>query len=272
MLKAVLALFLLAGVALPATQRLYMKEGGYHLVREYEVIEDRVRYYSTERGDWEEIPLELIDLEKTKREFSERKREQEADVAALQAEDESERAMEREVSRIPIDSGVYRVEGGQAKAITQAELKVGTNRRRSVLKVITPIPVVAGKHFVEVEGKQSATRVSNAQPEFYIRLSALQRFGMFKLTPRNNDRVVQIWNVVPVSDEVIEEQEEVEVFRQQVGDGLYKIWPMNPLEPGEYAVVEYSQGARNIMAWDFSYRPEGASAEPAKAEKKGRKR
>jgi hypothetical protein len=270
MFKAILALFLLAGVALPATQRLYMKEGGYHLVREYEVIEDRIRYYSTERGDWEEIPLELIDLDKTKREFAERKREQETDVAALQAEEAAERAIEREASRIPIDSGVYRIEGDQAKPITQAELKVGSNKRRSVLKVIAPIPIVSGKAFVEAEGKHSATVVTEALPEFYIRLSALQRFGMFKLTPRNEDRVVQIWNIVPVSEEVIEEQEEVEVFRQQVGDGLYKVWPMKPLEPGEYALVEYAQGARNIMAWDFGYWPDGAppATKPAKGKKK----
>ena len=43
-----------------ATQRLYLKDGTYHMVREYKVQKDRVSYYSTERGDWEELPLELI--------------------------------------------------------------------------------------------------------------------------------------------------------------------------------------------------------------------
>ena len=39
-----------------ATVRLYMKDGTYHNVREYEKKGDRIRYYSTERSEWEEIP------------------------------------------------------------------------------------------------------------------------------------------------------------------------------------------------------------------------
>jgi hypothetical protein len=36
-----------------------------------------------------------------------------------------------------------------------------------------------------------------------------------------------------------------------VAEGLYKIWPMKPLEPGEYAVVEYTDGKVNLQIWDF---------------------
>ena len=50
---------LAAGLLGAATVRLYMKDGSYHSVREYETKGDRVRYYSTERSEWEEIPLDL---------------------------------------------------------------------------------------------------------------------------------------------------------------------------------------------------------------------
>lgn len=50
-----------------ATQRLYLKDGDYQLTNNYQVLADRVRYYSTERSDWEEIPLELVDLDRTKK-------------------------------------------------------------------------------------------------------------------------------------------------------------------------------------------------------------
>ena len=52
-------IFFLAFAAFAANIKLYLKDGDSHLVREYEVKGDRVRYYSVERGDWEEIPLAL---------------------------------------------------------------------------------------------------------------------------------------------------------------------------------------------------------------------
>jgi hypothetical protein len=53
----------------------------------------------------------------------------------------------------------------------------------------------------------------------------------------------------------VEEPEMVETFRQQVGDGLYKIWPEKPLLAGQYAVVEYTEGKVNMKIWDFAYAP-----------------
>ena len=35
---------------------------------------------------------------------------------------------------------------------------------------------------------------------------------------------------------------EIETFKKQEGDNVYKIWPEKDLEPGEYALVEYTEG------------------------------
>ena len=70
----ILLFLTVAAILFAANTRLYLKDGGYQLVREYQVLEDRVRYYSTERADWEEIPLELVDLDKTKKDAAEREK------------------------------------------------------------------------------------------------------------------------------------------------------------------------------------------------------
>ena len=48
------ALFVLAFLAWAANLKLYLKDGSFQVVREYQVQTDRVRYYSIERSDWEE--------------------------------------------------------------------------------------------------------------------------------------------------------------------------------------------------------------------------
>ena len=73
MRRVLAALIVLTVSAFAANLRLYLKDGSYHVVREYEVQGDRVHYYSVERSDWEDIPLPLVDLKRTEGEVAERK-------------------------------------------------------------------------------------------------------------------------------------------------------------------------------------------------------
>jgi len=247
-------LILCAWAALGANLRLYLKDGTYHLVREYQVVEDRVRYYSAERSDWEEIPLSLVDLKRTEAEHAQRQETLRKEAEEMAAEEKFEREQRREADRVPPETGVYLVAGDQLRPLKQAESKVVTSKSRSVLKVLTPLPVVAGKATVELDGERSANLVGSDRPEFYIRLAADERFGIIRLGAKKGVRVVQKWTIIPITKELIEEQQDVEVFRQQVGEDLYKIWPVQPLEPGEYAVVEYTLAKGNVQVWDFAWR------------------
>lgn len=222
-------------------------------MREYKTEADRVRYYSTERGEWEEIPLDLVDLKKTEAERQERAASLKADSEALAAEDKAERELRREVARVPDEPGVYYVRGEKLETIPLGETKLASSKKRSILKAMSPIPIVAGKSTLELDGETAAHKVAQSTPEFYMRLSAEQRFAIVKLTPKKAARVVQTWNIVPVSNEIIEEHTAIEIFRHQVGEGLYKIWPQKPLERGEYAVIEYTEGKGNTRVWDFSW-------------------
>jgi len=250
-----LAFLLLATVLCAAVNfKLYLKDGSDQLVREYQVEDGRVRYYSVDRSDWEEIPRDLVDLEKTERE----RQRLEALRRERAEEDRTERKAEREfrteLHKVPLEDGVYSVSGDEALPMKQAEPKTKGNKRRSILKAITPIPVVAGKATVEIDGTRAELVVADPRPAFYIRLEKTERFGIVRLRLKKESRVVEDVTIVPVTKETIEEQKEVEVFRQQLAPGVYKVWPVEPIEEGEYAVVQFTQDKMNIQVWDFAYR------------------
>jgi len=249
-----LILLLLPMLLFAANYKLYLKDGGYHIVSEHKVEADRVRFFSVERGEWEEMPLELVDLTKTKQVVKEREETDREQAKLIDEEEKAERAERREIARVPYDPGVYYVDGAEMKPLKVAETKFTTNKRRSILQVITPIPIVSGKATLDIDGESSAFVVNSSQPEFYFRLSAPERFGILKLTPGKAIRIVEKVSIVPVTKEMVEERVDVEIFRRQAGDLLYKIWPMEPLEPGEYAVVQFTEGKINMQLWDFSYK------------------
>jgi hypothetical protein len=261
MLRA-LALLAFAAVLLAASSfRLYLKEGGYHMVREYQVQDGRLRYYSTERGDWEEIPVELVDLNKTEGERQENEEARQQEAQLIKEEIRAEREAREEVLRVPNEPGVYFVRGKSIEPLTLAETKLASSKKRSILKALAPIPIVAGKSTLELDGERSQFTVDRDRPEFYFRLAREERFAMVLLTPKKGQkgvRVVQTWNKIPVSNELFEEHQAVDTFRHQVGEGVYKIWPKEPLAPGEYALIEYTEGKGNTQVWDFSWR--GAAA------------
>lgn len=255
MRRVLAALLLLSLSAFAASVKLYLKDGSYHLAREYAVAQDRVRYYSIERSDWEEIPLQLVDLKRTRAEEDQRKAAVAEEAKILSAEDKVERELQEEVAKIPQNPGVYQLVNNELKIFHLAESKVHSNKGRSVLKAMSPIPIVAGKSTLEIEPAHSLNVITTGTPEFYIQLSQEERFGIFHLTPHQGVRIVEKLTIVPVTKEIVEEPESVEIFRKQMADGLFKIWPQKPLAPGEYAVVEYTEGKLNIQVWDFACKP-----------------
>jgi hypothetical protein len=248
-----LAVFLLlAASAFAATERLYLKDGSYHMVREYQVLDDRVRYYSTERGEWEEIPKELVDLDRTKKDSADRQATLEADVKAQSEEDAAIRAAQKEIERVPVEPGPYWVNGEKLEPLKAADSKIVNNKGRSVLKVLSPIPVVAGKSTVELDGVTAARRITDARPEFYFRLSKEDAVAIIRLTPKKGIRLVENVSILPVTNEMVEDRQMIPTFRKQADDLLFKIWPEKDLEPGEYALIEYVDGQVNMQVWDFS--------------------
>jgi len=235
--------------------KLYLKDGTYQLAREYKVEADRVQYYSVERDDWEEVPLALVDLEKTKAVIKQHEDEVREEAKANAEEEKALRDAAKEAKRVPMEPGVYLVEGDKLITVKQGESKIVTNKRRRVLKALSPIPIVTGKATLELDGPHASTGTANRSPEFYIRLSEEERFTLVRLSEHKGNRVVAKLTIIPVTKETIEEPDPVETFRKQVGEQVYKIWPEKPLEPGEYAVVQYTEEKLNMQVWDFFIAP-----------------
>src|ERR1700675_3400698 len=180
-----------------ANIKLYLKDGTYQLAREYKVENDRVRFLSVDRGEWEEIPAALVDLEKTQAEIKRREDTVREEAAANAAEEQAERDARKEVEQIPVAEGVYLIEAGKLIPIKVGESKIVTDKRRSVLKVLSPIPLVSGKATLELDGPHAPAGTANREPEFYIRLSAEERFGIVRLGEHKGNRVVEKLTIVP---------------------------------------------------------------------------
>jgi hypothetical protein len=256
--RTIALLLLSASLLFGATFKLYLKDGDYQIVREYQVNGDRVRYFSTERGQWEEIPVALCDLQKT-----ERARKSTAENVQKQArleddEEKLERAQRREMERIPMNPGAYVIQNDQVKALEPAESNFVKNKKRQTLQRITPIPIVAGKATLQLKGEHASFVVHDNEQEFYVRLENENRFGIVQLTPKKGDRIVEDVDIAPITNENFENPKQVATFKRQVMSGLYKIWPEKPLAPGEYALVEYTGQDLNMLIWDFAYAPAAA--------------
>ena len=252
-LRAAVFLLLISAAA-SAADRLYLKDGSYQLTNQYEVKADRVRYYSTERSEWEEIPLELVDLERTKGELSERQTRVETDSKADAEERAAERAAQKQVASLPAEPGVYYIRGEQIEPVKHAEVKIVNDKKRRILKALSPIPLVPGKSTVELDGEHSMFAVADRRPEFYFRLSDYERFEIIRLAPKKGVRVAENLTILQIQDQrqVDEVIQKVESFKKQEADLLYRIWPEKPLEPGEYALLQYTEGKMSPQIWDFS--------------------
>src|SRR5215467_7771375 len=91
-------------------KRLIMKDGSYQAVTQWEIKGDRVRYYSAERYDWEELPKDLVDWPATDKYNSERVSQRDETIKEIAKADEAD---EREAPlivpglRLPNTGGVF---------------------------------------------------------------------------------------------------------------------------------------------------------------------
>ncbi len=258
-MRIIALLLLLAACLFAETFKLYLKEGGYHAVREYSVQGDRVHYFSTERGEWEDIPLELVDLDKTEKE----RHSKDAETAQESKEESDEakalREEQKEIASIPKDPGAYFKSGNKFDTLLISQYQIATNKKRKTLQILSPVPLVPGKASVVIKGEHASYSITESRPNFYLRMEDQKRFGIITLTPKKGMRVVENISIEPLVHQATEERKQLETFEQDMGGGLFKVWPEKDLDPGEYALVEFTDSGEasdvELIVWDFAVRP-----------------
>jgi hypothetical protein len=185
-LTVLLLLVYVAPSLFAADQKLILTDGSDQIVRSYEVIGNRVRYFSAERMEWEEIPSDLVDWKATEA------AKQAAELALEEARAKAAEVKPRVVLDaagtsprllMPDQEGVYVLSVGATgdtrraglKKLSQAQGIVENNKKRSLLSLITPVPIVKGKATILLPGKSSSTQVQPAATAIYIMLAPAEK-------------------------------------------------------------------------------------------------
>ena len=95
-------------------KRLILKDGSYQLATKWEVHGERVRYFSAERSEWEEVPASLVDWAATEKYQKERAAgvplpeamKLDKELAAERVAEEAKRPEVAPGLRLPADGGV----------------------------------------------------------------------------------------------------------------------------------------------------------------------
>jgi hypothetical protein len=243
-----------------ASIKLFMKDGSYQLVSSYEVRGDRVRYYSLERSEWEEVPAALVDLEATRRTQQEEKAA--AKKVLEEARDIEQQRFERpeesgfEVApgiRLPQDEGVYSFDGLRVIRLIQSSAEVITDKKRAALVLALPGPLLKSRSLVVLPGAKAAVRLQQPLPIFYVQsadgLGA--KLELIRVKPSKEARVVERVESRAGMGKPAELRAAVPLERTPVAPGIYKLVPTQALDNGEYALGELVQQKLNLELWDF---------------------
>ena len=289
-------LFTLPGTA-EATKRLILKDGSYQSVSKYEVKGDRVRYMSSDREEWEELPKDLIDWKATDAFNAGRASTTNTDSAEareldkeLEAELKAEEARTPEVApglRLPADGGVLLLDtfkGDQELVeISQNGGELNRNVGKNILRGALN-PVASQKQSVELTGLHAFVQSHQTRPVIFVSPppedanassdpgakvtvapAAGQSPGRFRIVRAQVKKQVRVVGNVKIAiyGKVSQEQKFVETKTEPLTGGWVKLTPLSDLAPGEYAVVEMlGKEGINLFVWDFGVNP-NALANPS---------
>jgi hypothetical protein len=170
---------------LSKNHRLILKDGSYQVVREYKIEGDRVHYFSQERGDWEDLPVELVDWDATRKweqdhagvdgQGSSPAMQEAADIDKEEADERNDdKARMPEVAKgleLPDEDGVFVLDTYQGTPelveLKPKELRMNSKTRHG-LGVLNPL--AGEKEGLEIEGAHAKVHLHVSDPAIYLSL------------------------------------------------------------------------------------------------------
>ena len=168
--------------------RLILRDGTYQIVREYQVLGDRVRYMSLERGgEWEELPYDMVDWDATNKwekthsgpyESSEAASPAMKEAEEIDKEEQAERNEMKsrmpEVAKgleLPDEDGVFALDTYQGTPelveMLPSDLSLNQKNRKGLA---TLNPLAGEKATVELTGAHAKVHLHVNDPAIYLSL------------------------------------------------------------------------------------------------------
>jgi hypothetical protein len=252
----------------PRGERLFLKDGSFELVREYQIEGDRVRYYSLDSSSWEVMPANLVDWDATKKAEAE-----EAKRDATLNEKVHKQEAERIVAPLDIDASLevapgvflppgvnlFSFDGKSVLPLPQAETSSKISKGRLLEQVMIPVPIVPSRQNVSIQGAHAKFRLHNSQPEFYLRVADERepRLDLIRAKIHGDTRLIE--HLDALFGEKTEQRDSISMQKWKVAQGVYRFTLSQPLTPGEYALAQtLDQEGMSLYVWDFGVDSDGA--------------
>jgi hypothetical protein len=251
-------------------KKLILKNGTYQVATNYQIQGDRVRYYSVDRSQWEEIPTSLVDWDAThKAEAADAQKNQEV-LAKIRAAEAAEKAEPIDVDAsievaqgvfLPPGEGLYVVDGRSVLQLQQSEAGSKRDKGRVLKQVLVPIPIVPSRQNVEIPGRQAKFRITNSQPEFYMRTADAREPQMELIRPQAHGNARRVESLDVLFKQQAAKRNTLPLQRWRVARGVYRLTLGEPLQPGEYVLAEIvPDEGMNLFLWDFGVDTTAAKA------------
>jgi hypothetical protein len=257
----------------PHGKKLVMKDGTFQIVSSYQVNGDRVRYYSVERAEWEEIPVALVDWPATKQAEAADEKKEAAITDEIKANEAAAKSAPVDIDAsfevvpgviLPPGQGFFILNGHTISALKPSQASAKLDKGHFVEQIVVPIPVVPSRANVDLPGKRASFRTTNPNPEFYFRAAdpSEPQIELFIAHVQNGKRHIE--NIDSYFGQRTHKGKTVSLQEWQVATGLYRFTLGQSLAPGEYALAQFSpKEGISLLLWDF-----GVDAPPKHVAKK----